>query len=165
MPQETPSKMPTRSLGPGSGGLVCPSCGGDGFSERTSFKTASEPVLGSASTGVVIDLMNCKRCGADMPAVRGRRSYTLIGDKKLSAILADLEEARRTNSEMQGLVDNMAKRSQSLGREIERCRAEGEISVMRTKVAGLEAETDGLELRRARLARTLESIASRTPAV
>jgi hypothetical protein len=165
LPQETPPKMPTRSLSPGSASLVCPSCGGDGFTERISFKTASEPVLGSASTGVIIDLMNCKRCGADMPAVRGRRSYTLIGDKKLSSILADLEEAQRTNSEMQALVDKMAKRSQSLGREIERCRTEGEVSVMRTKVAGLEAETGSLEDRRARLARTLESIASRMPAV
>ncbi len=165
MPPETPSKLPTRSIGPGSASLVCPSCGGDGFVERTSFKTATEPVLGSASTGVVIDLMNCKRCGADMPAVRGRRSHTLISDKKLSTFLADLEEARRTNSEMQALVDKMAKRSQSLGREIERCRAEGEISVMRTKVAGLEAETDGLEARRARLAKTLEAMASRMPAV
>ncbi|HVC27393.1 MAG TPA: hypothetical protein VND40_04460, partial [Nitrososphaerales archaeon] len=99
MPQETSSKLPTRSLG--SGSLLCPSCSGDSFVERSSFKTASEPVLGAASTSVTIDLMNCKRCGADMPAVRGRRNYTLISDKKLSAFLADLEEAQRTNSEMQ----------------------------------------------------------------
>lgn len=162
MPQETSSKLPTRSLG--SGSLLCPSCSGDSFVERSSFKTASEPVLGAASTSVTIDLMNCKRCGADMPAVRGRRNYTLISDKKLSAFLADLEEAQRTNSEMQELLDKMAGRSRSLGAEIERCRQEGEISVMKTRVAALEAETDGLEGRRARLAKTLESIASRMPA-
>ena len=164
MPQETPSKLPTRGIGPGSRGLVCPSCGGDGFVERSSFKTDTEPVLGSASTTVVIDLMNCKRCGADMPAVRGRRSYALVGEKKLSSILAELEEARRTNSQMRALVDTMAKRSQGLSMDIERCRAEGEVSVMRTRVAALEEETDGLEERRARLAKALESIASRMPA-
>jgi len=154
--------MPTRRLG--SGGMVCPSCSGDSFTERSSFKTASEPILGSASSGVIIDLMNCTRCGADIPAVRGRRSYTLVTDKKLSTLVADLEEAQRINSEMQGLIDTMARRSQSLGAEIERCRREGEISVMRERVAALEAETDGLEGRRARLANTLQSIASRMPA-
>ena len=163
MPQTTPSKLPTRSFGPGSASLVCPGCKGDSFNERSSFRTATEPVLGAASTGVVIDLMNCKRCGADMPAVRGRRSYILIGEKKLSAILTELEEAQRANSEMQALADKMARRSQSLGREIESCRAEGEVSVMKTRVAALEEETDGLEARRARLAKTLQSIASRMP--
>jgi len=164
LPQETPPRLPTRSLGRGSGGLVCPSCQGDAFVERSSFKTASEPVLGAASNGVIIDLMNCTRCGADMPAVRGRRSYTLISDKKLSAFLADLEEAQRINNEMQALVDKMARRSQSLGAEIERCRAQGEIMAMKERVAALEAETDGLEGRRARLAEMLQSIASRIPA-
>jgi hypothetical protein len=164
LPETTPTKLPTRSLGPGSRGLLCPSCKGDSFVERNSFKTASEPVLGAASSIVIVDLMNCKRCGADMPAVRGRRNYTLIGDKKLSALLADLEEARRINSEMQGLHDKMSRRSQSLSAEIERCRQEGEVSVMKTRVTALEAETDGLEVRRARLAKILESIASRMPA-
>ena len=144
--------------------MVCPSCQGDAFVERTSFKTASEPVLGVASTGVVIDLMNCTRCGADMPAVRGRRSYTLISDKKLSAFIADLEEAQRINSEMQALADKMARRSQSLSAEIERCKAQGEISVMKERVAALEAQTDALEGRRARLAEMLKSIATRMPA-
>jgi hypothetical protein len=162
LPQTTPSKLPTSRLG--AGGMVCPSCNGDSFTERSSFKTASEPILGSASSDVIVDLMNCTRCGADIPAVRGRRSYTLVADKKLSALVADLEEAQRINSEMQGLLDNMAKRSQILSKEIERCRAQGEIKVMEEKAAVLEAETDGLEERRARLARTLESIASRMPA-
>ena len=162
MPQTTPSKLPTSRLG--AGGMVCPSCNGDSFTERSSFKTASEPILGSASSDVIIDLMNCTRCGADIPAVRGRRSYTLVADKKLSGLVADLEEAQRINSEMQGLLDSMAKRSQILEKEIERSRAQGEIKVMEEKAAALESETDGLEERRARLARTLESIASRMPA-
>lgn len=157
MPQTTPSKR-------NASGLLCPNCNGDSFAERSSFKTASEPLLGAASTTVVVDLMSCKRCGADIPAVRGRRNYTLVSDKKLSALVADLEEAQRINSEMQGLIDAMAKRSQSLVAEIERCKAEGEISVMKVKVAALEAETDGLEQRRARLAETLEVVASRIPA-
>jgi hypothetical protein len=164
LPQEAPSKLPTRGIGAGSRGLVCPSCGGDGFVERSSFKTDTESVLGSASTTVVIDLMNCTRCGADMPAVRGRRSYALVGEKKLSSILAELEEAQRTNSEMQALADKMSRRSQGLSRDIERCRAEGEVSVMTTRVAALEEETDGLQETRERLAKVLESIASRIPA-
>ena len=162
MPQTTPSKLPTSRLG--AGGMVCPSCNGDSFTERSSFKTASEPILGSASSGVIIDLMNCTRCGADIPAVRGRRSYTLITDKKLSALVADFEEAQRINSEMNGLLDTMARRSQSLSEEIERCRALGEASVMEERVAALKAETDGLEERRARLAKAVECIAARMPA-
>lgn len=163
MSQEASSRLPTRSLGRGSA-LVCPSCQGVDFVERSSFKTASEPVLGAASTGVIIDLMNCKRCGADLPAVRGRRSYTLISDKKLTGFLADLEEAQRINNELQALVDKTARRSHALGAEIERCKAQGEIKVMKERVAALEAETDGLEGRRARLAEVLESIATRMPA-
>ncbi|MGH9918723.1 MAG: hypothetical protein ACRD6W_07640 [Nitrososphaerales archaeon] len=162
MSQTTPSKLPTSRLG--AGGMVCPNCNGDSFTERSSFKTASEPVLGSASSGVIIDLMNCTRCGADIPAVRGRRSYTLITDKKLSSLVADFEEAQRTNSEMNGLLGTMERRSQSLTEEIERCRVLGEVSVMEERVAALKAETDGLEERRSRLAETVASIASRMPA-
>ena len=164
MPETTPPKLPTRRLGPGAGGLVCPSCNGDSFNERSSFKTGSEPILGSASNDVIVDLMSCTRCGADIPAVRGRRSYTLVTDKKLSALVADLDEAKRINSEMQALIDTMARRSHSLVAEIERCRAEGEISVMKERVTALEAVTDGLEERRARLAKALEIVASRIPA-
>jgi len=144
--------------------LTCPSCNGDSFDERSSFKTTSEPVLGALSTGVFVDLMSCKRCGADLPAVRGRRRYSLVSEEKLSALVADLEEARRINSEMQGLLDMMATRSQSLSEQIERCRADGEISVMEARVAALEAETDGMEGRRTRLAKTLDLMASRIPA-
>jgi hypothetical protein len=161
VPQTTPSKLPNRSLG--ARGMVCPSCSGDSFNERGSFKTASEPLLGSASTAVIVDLMNCRRCGADIPAVRGRRSFTLVPDKKLSAILADLEEAQRVNSEMQGLADKMTRRSAGLSAEIERCMAQGEVSVMEERVASLKQETDGLEETRARLAKALELVASRIP--
>jgi hypothetical protein len=157
LPQTTPSRRPAS--------LLCPSCNGDSFAERSSFKTASEPILGLESSPVIVDLMSCKRCGADIPAVRGRRNYMLVGDKKLSALLADLEEAKRTNSEMDALIDTMAKRSRSLSAEIERSRAEGEVAVMEVRAAALRAETDGLEARRARLARTLELVASRAPAV
>jgi len=158
LPQTTPSKRP-------ASGLLCPNCNGDSFAERSSFKTASEPILGSASAAVIVDLMSCKRCGADIPAVRGKRNYMLVGDKKLSALLADLEEAQRNNSEMQGLIDTMARRSQGLSAEIQRSRNEGELLVMEAKVAALKAQTDSLEGRKARLAKTLEMVASRAPAV
>jgi hypothetical protein len=145
--------------------MLCPSCSGDSFSERSSFETASEPLLGAASTYVTVDLMNCNRCGADIPAVRGRRHYAVVSEKRLSALVADLEEAKRINSETQALLDKLVGRSQKLSAEVERCRAEAEVSVMEAKVAALEAETRGLEGRRARLAKTLELVASRIPAV
>jgi len=157
LPQTTPSRRPAS--------LLCPSCNGDSFAERSSFKTASEPILGTESSPVMVDLMSCKRCGADIPAVRGRRNYMLVGDKKLSALLADLEEAQRINSEMEALIDTMTKRSRSLSAEIERCKEEGEVSFMEVRAAALKAETDGLEARRARLAKTLELVASRAAAV
>lgn len=145
--------------------MVCPSCNGDGFTERSSFKTSSEPLLGEAPAAVVVDLMSCKRCGADFPAVRGRRRYSLVGQEKLAAVLADLAEAKRTNSEMQGLIDTMARRAQALGSDIERTVARGELAVVEVRVAALEAETAGLQTRRDILAGTLEAIASRAPAV
>jgi hypothetical protein len=145
--------------------MLCPNCNGDSFAERSSFKTASEPILGTASSPVIVDLMNCRRCGADIPAVRGKRNYLLVGDNKLSALLADLEEAQRVNSEMQGVIDKMARRSQSLSAEIERSRKEGELLVMEAKVAALKAQTDSLEGRKARLAKTLETMASSATAV
>jgi hypothetical protein len=161
--QTTPSKTPAHQR-PGAGGLLCPGCNGDSFTEKTSFKTTSEPVLGTTSANVIIDLMSCQRCGADLPAVRGKRRYSLLSDKKLSSLVADLEEAQRINSEMQGLLDMMERRFQNLSIEIERCRAEGEVSIMETRVAALEEETDGLETRRARLAEILDMMASRIPA-
>ena len=161
MPNTTAPKRPARSQGPG--GLLCPSCNGESFSERSSFKTASEPILGAAGSSVVVGLLNCPRCGTDFPAVRGRRHYALVGQEKLAALLADLEEARRVNSEMQGLLDSMARRSQSLGAEIERCRAAGEVSVMEARVAALESQTEGLAARRDRQAKTQQIVASVLP--
>jgi hypothetical protein len=162
LPSTTPPKRPARSQGPGA--LLCPSCNGDSFAERSSFKTTSEPLLGAAASDVVVDLMNCTRCGADFPAVRGRRHYALVGQEKLATLLADLEEAKRVNSEMQGLLDSMARRSQSLGAEVEGVKARGDVSVMEARVAALESETEGLAARRDRLAKTLEVVASILPA-
>jgi hypothetical protein len=162
LPNTTPSKRPERSQGPADK-MLCPSCNGDSFSERSSFKTTSEPLLGVASTNVIVDLMNCNRCGADIPAVRGKRRYTLVGKEKLAALVADLEEAQRANLEMRGLLDALARRAQTLNAEIEMCKAEGDISVMEAKVAALEQETDGMEERRAKLAKTLDLMASRIP--
>lgn len=159
-----PSKHPAANQGPGASDLSCPSCKGDDFAERSSFRTNSEPLLGAVSTNVIVDLMSCNRCGADLPVVRGRRRYTLVSKQRLTTLVADLEEAQRINSEMQGLLDMLARRSQTLSAEIERCRAEGEISVVEGRIAALEAETDGLEGRRTRLAKTLDLMASRVPA-
>jgi hypothetical protein len=145
--------------------MLCPSCNGDSFTERSSFKTASEPVFDAASTGVIIDLMSCKRCGHDLPAVRGRRHYTLVSQEKLTSLFSDLGETKRINSERQRLLDAMAKRFQTLNAEIERCRAAGERSVLGAKVSALEAQTRGMEERRARLAEALEFLASKIPAV
>jgi hypothetical protein len=153
-----------RGQGPGANGLLCPTCSGDSFSERTAFKTVSEPLLGSPSAAVVVDIKNCNRCGVDLPTVRGKRKYALLSAKRLSAIVADLEEAQRINSEMQALLDTMEKRSQSLLAEVDRCRADGEVSVIEERIAALEAETDGLEERRAQLVQILDTIASRAPA-
>lgn len=163
MPQTAPSKKPA-AKSPAAGPLLCPSCQGNEFTERSSFKTTTEPLLGAVSTSVTVDLMNCKRCGADLPAVRGRRQYSLVGKERLATLVADLDEAKRVNSEMVALIDTMAKRSQGLSVEIDRTIARGEISVMRARVSALEEETSGLEERRDRLARTLVQVAASIPA-
>ncbi len=162
MPDDTPPKLPTRGLGT-RGGLLCPGCNGNGFSERSSFKTASEPLLGAGPATIVVDLMNCTQCGLDFPAVRGRRHYALVGKEKLASLLADLEEAKRIDSEMRGLLDTRLRRSQELTAEVERCRAKGEVSVLEARVSTLESQTESLSERRDRLAKTLQVIAARTP--
>lgn len=158
MPDATPARPPRRQ------GLACPSCNGEEFTERSSFKTASEPLLGSESAGVVVDLMSCKRCGTDIPAVRGRRRYILLSKDKLSSLVADLGEAQRLNSEMQNRMTEMEARSHSIDIEISRCRAEGEVTLLEARVAALEGQNATLEGRRARLAEALQFIGSRLPA-
>lgn len=160
MPNETPPKLPTRWAGPGAGPLLCPGCNGNQFSERSSFKTASEPVLGAPSIGVEIDLMNCARCGVEFPAVRGRRLYALVAPDKLQSLLADLEQAKRTNAEMERLLATMTRRSQGIEAQIADAKDAGTISVLQAKVARMESETRGLEERRDRLAQALESVAA-----
>lgn len=164
MSNSTPPRRPASSGSPGAPGLVCPSCQGAEFSERSSFKTTSEPLLGAEATSVIVDLMTCKRCGADLPAVRGRKRYSLVGSERLAAIVADLEEARRRSAEMEGLIVTMTRRSQSIEVEIERSRAKGEVDVLEQRVASLESETAGLQGRRDQLVRTLELVAAKIPA-
>lgn len=145
--------------------MLCPSCNGDSFTERSSFKTASEPVFDAPSTDVTIDLMGCRRCSLDIPAVRGKRHYTLVSKEKLTALFSDLDEAKRVSSERLGLLDAMAKRFQSLNAEIERFRAAGERSVLGARVSALEAQTQSMEERRVRLAEALKFLSSKIPAV
>jgi septal ring factor EnvC (AmiA/AmiB activator) len=163
LPQTAPSKKPANRFPSGAGALTCPSCKGNEFTERSSFSTKSEPLLGADSASVVVDLMNCKRCGADLPAVRGRRRYTLLSDEKLATIMADLEESKRISSQMGQTIASMTRRSQELSAEIESVNSRGELMVIRERISSMEAETDGLQARRDLLARTLELVASSIP--
>jgi hypothetical protein len=99
--------------------MPCPNCNGGSLTERSSFKAVAEPVEGAAPTTVTVDLMGCERCAINFPSIRGRRKYTLVPPEKLSGLMAELEEARRRNSEMLGNVKLVEKRSRSLAAEIE----------------------------------------------
>lgn len=156
-----PSRQPPR---PATQDLVCPKCGEGSFAERASFKAASEPLMGAQSASVVVDLMSCKHCGFDLPAVRGRRRFALVQSERLSRMLAELDEERRRCAEIQGVLDGMARQSQRLEVEIERSRVRGEISVIEGRVTALESETVALEATRARLAVAVTLVASRAQA-
>ncbi len=125
---------------------------------------SSEPLLGAASEAVIIDLMSCKRCGTDIPAVRGKRRYALLSREKLSQLGKEMQEARSVDAQMQERLAAMEERSHALDREIERCRTEGEISALEERVSALERENRGLEEKRAQLAETLEYLTNRLPA-
>jgi|HubBroStandDraft_6_1064221.scaffolds.fasta_scaffold107031_3 hypothetical protein len=141
--------------------MPCPNCNGAGLTERSSFKAIAEPIEGAAPTTVAVDLMGCERCGITFPSIRGRRKYTLVPPEKLSSLMAELQEARRRNSEMLGNVKLVEKRSHSLAAEIEEFKLQSEISSLERRVGSLESENKGLELRRARLREVLELTASR----
>jgi hypothetical protein len=141
--------------------MPCPNCNGGSLTERSSFKAVAEPVEGAAPTTVTVDLMGCERCGISFPSIRGRRKYTLVPPKKLSSLMAELEEAKQRNSEMLGNVKLVEKRSRSLAAEIEEFKLRSEISSLERRMGALESENKGLELRRTRLRETIELIASR----
>jgi chromosome segregation ATPase len=75
--------------------------------------------------------------------------------------MAELEEAKRCNSEMLGSVKMMERRSRSLAAEIQEFKVRSEISSLERRVGSLESENEGLELRRTRLREAIELIASR----
>jgi hypothetical protein len=144
--------------------MPCPNCNGGGLTERSSFKAVAEPVEGASPTMVTVDLMGCERCGISFPSIRGRRKYTLVPPQKLSSLVAELEEAKRCNSEMLGNVKTMERRSRSLAAEIEEFKVRSEVSSLERRVGSLESENEGLELRRTRLREAIELIASRIKA-
>jgi hypothetical protein len=143
--------------------MLCPSCKGDGLAETSSFKTTTEPAAHAGSTTVFVDLMSCKRCGAEFPMVRGKRRYILVPKRKWSDTLAELAEARQTESQVLEQLEGMNRRSQRLAAEIERVKARGEVSIMEGRVASMESVTKGLEGRRDRLKEAVSLIASRIP--
>ncbi len=161
MPDTVPPKQAARNRVPG--GLLCLSCNGGSFSLKRSFQTATEPLTGSASSVVIVDLLSCNDCGAELPTVRGKRRYSLVSEEKLSALAEELQEAKLINAEMNRQLDTLEKRSQGLAAEIEMCRAKGVVSVLEERVAALEAETDGLAARRAKLSKALKVMAPRAP--
>jgi hypothetical protein len=141
--------------------MPCPNCNGGSLTERSSFKAVAEPLEGAAPTTVAVDLMGCERCGISFPSIRGRRKYTLVPPEKLSSLMAELEEARRRNSEMLGNVKLAEKRSHSLAAEIEEFKLQSEISSLERRVGSLESENKGLELRRTKLREVIALTASR----
>jgi hypothetical protein len=141
--------------------MPCPNCNGAGLTERSSFKAIAEPIEGAAPTTVAVDLMGCERCGITFPSIRGRRKYTLVPPEKLSSLMAELQEARRRNSEMLGNVKLVEKRSHSLAAEIEEFKLQSEISSLERRVGSLESENKGLELRRTKLREVIALTASR----
>ena len=140
--------------------MPCPNCNSVSLTERSSFKTVAEQIEGAAPTTVTVDIMSCEQCAFNFPSIRGRKKYTLVPPERLSSLIAELEEARRQNSEILGSLKLMERRSHSLAAEIEAFKRRSEISSMQTRIGTLESENQGLELRKARLREAIELIAS-----
>jgi len=140
--------------------MACPNCKDDHPAERGRFKTATSPIERGASATVLVDLLTCQKCGMDYPQIRGKKRYVLVLSGKLSSLMADLDGARQTNSEMSSRLEAMERRAQTLAAEVESVRVEGEIATMRSKVEAIESETKRLELRRAKLREAIETIAA-----
>ena len=140
--------------------MPCPNCKDDRPTERGRFKTITSPIESGGPTTVLVDLLTCQRCGMDYPQIRGKKRYVLIPSGKLSSLMADLEGARRTNSEMSAQLEAMERRSQSLAAEVESTRVQGEIATMESRVGAVESQTRSLELRRAKLREAIETISA-----
>lgn len=153
----------SKTPAPAASKLACPKCGEADFAERASFKTTTEALMGAPSVGVIVDLMNCKRCGFDLPTVRGRRRYMLVEDAKLAGLQADLEDERRRSASAEEQVVMLEKRAKRMELEIERTRARGEVSVIEERVAALESETAAMEERKAKLSSVVNLMASWIP--
>lgn len=154
------AKAPDR---PASGKLACPKCGDADFAERASFKAVTEPLMGAPSSTVVVDLMSCKRCGYDLPTVRGRRKFVLVQEDKLAGIQSELEGERRRLAEFERETSNMTHKINRVKAEIERTAASGVVSAIEARVSALESENAKLEERKAKLAAAIEQVASRIP--
>jgi hypothetical protein len=143
--------------------LACPKCGEADFAERASFKAATEALMGAPSVGVVVDLMSCKRCGFDLPTVRGRKHYVLVEDGKLANLQSQLEEEKNRNSATHKQIEELGRRATRMEAEIERTRVRGEVSAMEERVAVLESETRAMEERKAKLGELVDLMASWIP--
>jgi hypothetical protein len=139
--------------------MLCPSCKTGEVSERQSFKATTEPIRGVASTTVIVDLMKCGQCGTDFPEIRGRTKYVIVPTSKMSKLMADLEEARQTNSGFLLQLQEMERRSRDLAIQLERFRARAEIKGMESKIETLESETAALQRRKEKLRAVLEAVA------
>ncbi len=145
--------MPSRRLA-GSPGLhiidvLCPSCSGDDLANAGSLRTTSEAMPGTVASEVVIDLMSCKNCGAEIPTVRGERRYVLVPKRRLSDLLTDLEETRQIRVKALERLEGMRRRSERLAVEVKRLQAKRDLE-MKGRVAALESALNALEGRQSR---------------
>jgi len=155
--------MPAAPERPAAGRLACPKCGDADFAERASFKAATEPLMGAPSSTVAVDVMSCKRCGYDLPTVRGKRKFVLVQDDKLAGIQSELEGERKRCSDFEREIDSMVHKVNRIQAEIERTAARGVVSAIEARVTALESENAKLEERKARLAAAIELISTRIP--
>lgn len=139
--------------------MPCPNCKGGDLTERSRFKAVAEPMDREPAT-LNVDVVSCESCGFSFPSIRGRKKYSLVPPERLSALRAELEEAKLKNSEMVGTMQRLAQRSRALAAEIQEFNRQSEVSVLEARVESLEAMTRSLESRRAKLRESIELMAA-----
>ena len=143
--------------------LACPKCGDADFSERASFKAVTEPLMGAPPSTVVVDLMSCKRCGFDLPTVRGKKQYSLVPDERLAGLQSELEGERQRCSDLDREIEGLTRRAKRLEAEIERTAENGVVAAIEERIAAVEAQNARLEETKARIAAAIELVSARIP--
>jgi predicted RNase H-like nuclease (RuvC/YqgF family) len=117
----------------------CPKCGNkEGLPTRT-FNVIVEPTKGERGmTERRVGMYTCSKCGTKFPTVISKQRYLIVAEEQLKSVQEELDSMKKGNEDLNHKVKVMAEQQKEIEGSMARAAKEGEVKLLRNRLAELE---------------------------